>query len=275
MRDAENIAEQVLAYCVAKEKKAFSGYKGIKIDKEKTLVALQILPEDVVMDFFSRIFDQNLKENVLSMSSLLRDGYQLVDFLYDFINVISSFLLYKVGVSQLDILKVSEAKLAYLEKNHDLFSQRDLYLMLDIGFDFLKELRVTRDVDICGKLFLYKIHNYKNIVSPEELRENLLLLAQDIGKESPKFMDKSEKDPLQSQQNGQNMVKSTIPLEKKVVVVEQGVENKIGESDDVSDFNNLDGQKMPKSHDSPSAPKDFRKEVFDKGIMLKSGEGET
>lgn len=298
MRDAENIAEQVLAYCLAKDNKKVKGYEGITVNEQKTLEALQILPEDILIGFFHRIAAQDLRANVLALSELLAKGYQLVDFFYDFISFISNFLLYKINVQQVSVLKINQSYLSHFKENCDLFSERDLHLMLDITFDFLKELRWTRDVEICAKLFLHKIHCYKSMISPEELRQSLLSLAENVAEEdlqssvSSNNVSSSDRSLSRVSTSVQKTTPTSVVTAKKSSHQSTKIDESTSES--VKDDAQMQkiGQDMVESAEivPPKAEnivkdvvdekekrqehvdkKDFRTIVFDQGILLEKG----
>lgn len=238
LRDAENISEQVLAYCTTDKRDSKETHRSVEVTKKKTLEALQIFSEDVVSDFLKRVAKghDGVGENVLALTKLLSDGYQLVDFFYDFIERISNFLLYKRGITSANVLKVSESQWLHLKQNSDLFSERDLYLILDISFDFLKELRLSRDVDILGKLFLYKVHSYKQLVSSEEIRENLLHFASRVEKE------KKQENKVQEPEKNEAVERKKHPAEGTMV--------------------------ESKRQSERQSEKDLRFEVFDQGKIL-------
>ena len=173
IRDAENIAEQVIAFCSRDKEEG----AGIHLSEKDALEALNMLATQTLADFFSNLKRGKLQENLLMMDDFLNRGGTFSDFLYELIRFVSNLIHLNVGIKDVNVLNASDEEILLQKKVLPDFLEEDLYKIIDIAFEFIQELRFTKDPEILSNLFLFKLHRYKNLVTSEEIRTNLVEIA--------------------------------------------------------------------------------------------------
>ena len=73
-----------------------------------------------------------------------------------------------------------------------------LFLLNDICFEFIKELKATSDKQIISEFFLIKLHRYRELVTPEELKSELMTISKQVEKNEERKVVNDENSMLKS-----------------------------------------------------------------------------
>ncbi|MES0489438.1 MAG: DNA polymerase III subunit gamma/tau, partial [Leptospirales bacterium] len=87
MRDAISLLDQALSYCA-----------GTKLNEKTVIEILGIIPGDLYASFLENLRTRNLKSSLELLEKLHTDGYNLKNFLRDFLEFIKNCTLIKSGV---------------------------------------------------------------------------------------------------------------------------------------------------------------------------------
>ena len=171
MRDAQNILDQVIAYC--------EGH----LSEKKTIALLGKTELEIKKKFIHSLFENKITHTKQIVSALLEEGKDIELFLYELIECFSTLLYLKEGLDDPNLLEISEEHIVFLKEIKDSFEAEQLFLLNDICFEFLKELKTTISEKIMIQFFLIKLHRYRTLITPEQLKIDLLAFAKNLEKQ--------------------------------------------------------------------------------------------
>lgn len=166
IRDAENLLEKVIAFNDEKE-----------ITASLVNQVLGETPTDKKYLFLIHLNEEKLKFNLELVNQLNADGYNLSEFFYSLIDVLSNLVYFKSGVRDYRNLGISQEEIEKLKACEKLFSLSEIFTLTDILFDFIRTLKNTTHRHTMIQYLLIKLHRYRNLISPGELKENILKLS--------------------------------------------------------------------------------------------------
>lgn len=169
IRDAENLLEKTIAYT------------NNQMITES--IIMEVLGETAIekkYDFLTHLFNQKIKENYQLLKQLIVDGYNLTDFLYNLIETLSNLAYYKSGIRDRQSLEISNEDLEKLKGLEKFFTLNEIFTLSDIFFEFIKTLKNSSNSKTITYYLLLKIHRYQKLITPEELKENMLELSKYI-----------------------------------------------------------------------------------------------
>lgn len=166
IRDAENLLEKVIAFNDEKE-----------ITSSLVNQVLGDAPTDKKYLFLTHLNEEKLKFNLELVNQLNADGYNLSEFFYNLIDVFSNLVYFKSGVRDYRNLDISQEEVEKLKSCEKLFSLNEIFTLTDILFDFIRTLKNTTHRHTMIQYLLIKLHRYRNLISPGELKENILKLS--------------------------------------------------------------------------------------------------
>ncbi len=165
VRDAENLLEQVLLYC----------------ENKITLQAVhKVLGEtlfETKMSFYNNLYLGDLKSNKNLFHFVLNQGIQLEDFLFSLLEIGTHFAFIKNNIKDLRLLDLGEGELEELKKASEHFTQDEIFTIMDVFYEFIQEIKTNKLNKIMSDFFIIKLHRYKNLISPAEIKANLINLA--------------------------------------------------------------------------------------------------
>ncbi len=165
IRDAQNLFEQV------------SAYSGGTVTQETTLAALGAVSKERLHSFIVHLLANDLPANYRLLEELTQDGGTFAAFLYELVELFSMFTYLQAGVKESSLLNMSPADLKQFHELSTRFQRDELYKLLDCCFEFILELKYNTAEQTLRQLALIKLHRYQTLVSNEELRAGLELLA--------------------------------------------------------------------------------------------------
>ena len=166
VRDAENLLEQILLYCEN------------KITLEAIYKVLGETSFKTKMDFFNNLYLNNLNDNKNLFHLTLNQGIQLEDFLFNLLEACTHFVFIKNKIKDLHLLDLNEGELQGIKEISRHFSQDEIFIIMDVFYEFVQEVKNNKFNKIMTAFFLIKLHRYKTLISPSEIKTNLLNLAQ-------------------------------------------------------------------------------------------------
>ena len=161
MRDAQNILEQIITYSEG------------DLTLDQTITVLGKTSQQTKITFVQNLYKQKLSENKLILNNLIYEGNDISSFLYELIDLLNNFVYIKAKATS-EVLNLTESTYEEFGKLTNEFKTQELFLILDIIFEFIKELKSTSQTDIVGNLFLIKIHRYQNLIAEEDLKKEIL-----------------------------------------------------------------------------------------------------
>ena len=180
MRDAQNILDQAIAYC------------------EDTLLVNKVLEvlgkTDMVIqkEFVMALYQEDLPKNKKLLHDLLRQGKNMHYFLYELIHYFSLMVYLKAGIEERRLLEISEEEKTFLKECASHFKKEELFTLSEVVFECIKELRTTINESLMMGFFLIRLHRYKRLVTPEELKAELLSLADHVEKQEIDSLSEEE-----------------------------------------------------------------------------------
>ena len=168
MRDSQSIFDQVMAYS--------DGH----LTTQAVLDVLGLNSFDVHLSFLKHLNKNDIKGSRDLFTRLYEDGKDIKSFIYELIDRINALIFIKEGVSDASVLEIQEREFSALKDLANAFELQDLYSLADLMFEFLKEVRQTTEVRITLYVYLLKLHRFRELISPEQLKSEILNLSQSI-----------------------------------------------------------------------------------------------
>lgn len=165
MRDSQSILDQVIAY------------SGGKISLTSVLEVLGINNSELYFTFLSNLAAGKLNENKELLYKMIRQGKEIRLFFFETLSYLSAINYIHAKITDLNILEISESDYQELLKLSQSFSIPNLHTLSDICFDFIRELKQNTEESVILNYFIVKIHRYKELISPGQLKSDMLQLS--------------------------------------------------------------------------------------------------
>jgi len=171
LRDSQSILDQVIAY------------GGGEIKAAEVLDVLGLNPTELYINFIRHLHQEQLSKNYKFLNDILSHGKDIEQFIYELISCLNSILFIKEGITDINLLALSQADFQSFSSFKNEFSKEEIFLLIDICLEFIRELRLARDERVTAQLFIVKLHRYKNLITPETLKSELLKVSAGLEKE--------------------------------------------------------------------------------------------
>ena len=168
MRDGQSVLDQVVAYADG------------EVNEEVTLEVLGLSSIDIHREFLINLTGDRKVENHHLFTSLLGEGKDMRQFIYEIIDRLNALILVKEGVDEAGAMDLDREEFESLKDIARSFRLSHLYTLTDICFDLLKELKHTTHPKVLLDLYLIKLHRYRNLITPEQLKSELLKISAGI-----------------------------------------------------------------------------------------------
>ena len=168
MRDSQSILDQVIAYSNG------------NVILSSVLDVLGLNSSYVHLNFLKNLHENHIEANRKLLSTLYDEGKDIKQFVYELIDKSNVLIFIKEGIDDPIDLEVEEREFAKLKSLSKNFELQDIYSLSDLMFEFLKELRQTTEVKITADLYLLKLHRFRKLISPEQLKSEILNLSKAV-----------------------------------------------------------------------------------------------
>ena len=192
MRDSQSILDQVIAYG--------NGH----VTTTAVLDMLGLTSFDVHFEFLKNIQSNNVESNKKLFSNLYEQGRDMKQFVYELIDRVNALIFIKEGIDDTAVLDIQSKEFTELKTLSANFELRDIYFLGDLLFEFLKELKLSIEVKITIDLYLLKLHRFRQLISPEQLKAEMLELS--------KFLEPDKKSDLSMNVPPSSVATSSSPL---------------------------------------------------------------
>jgi len=172
MRDSQSILDQAIAFCGG----------GLTIEKVRKV--LGISSSAMHFEFLQNLSTGKLADNKTMLSTLLFEGQNIRQFMFEILACINSIIFIRQQIADLELLQVTAADYDTLKSFLPLFTDSQLFLLSDIIFDFLDDLKSSGDEKAVINYYLIRIHRYKGLISSEQLKADILKTVELFGKDT-------------------------------------------------------------------------------------------
>ncbi len=161
MRDSQSLLDQVLAFSPQ------------QLTSEAARSVLGIPSGEWQLSFLKKLVANDLLGNQQLFQELLLSGSDPRLFLMELVRFLNALVFIKGGVKDADALELLAGDFLTLKELTTSFSERDLFLLQDLVFELLREMKKTSDERVLLGFYLIKLHRYKTLASPEDLLASL------------------------------------------------------------------------------------------------------
>src|SRR5258708_6389302 len=123
---------------------------------------LGLTASEIHFEFIENLRAEKLRSNHELIQKLFLGGKELKKFALELVHYLNALVFIREGVSDSNSLEISPFDFERLSGLREAFSRDELFLLGDLVFDLLRELKKSVDEKTLFDFFLIKLHRYKN-----------------------------------------------------------------------------------------------------------------